>query len=186
MYYVYAYINKKTGLPYYIGKGKGDRYKGKHNVTIPKDKTKIVFLETNLSNIGACALERRYIRWYGRKTIDENGILYNIAEGGDGNGSPEAAKKAWETRRKNGTDKGVRGAYGPQKNPKKQLSEEHKAALRRPRPQSRKPNGPQKNPSNKITCEYCNVTTNPGNITRHHGDKCKHKLINIKKYKYNK
>lgn len=84
IYYVYAYINRKTGLPYYIGKGKGRRaYQKQHNVTVPKDKSKIIFLETNLSNVGACALERRYIRWYGRKNIG-SGILYNRTEGGEG------------------------------------------------------------------------------------------------------
>ena len=84
IYYVYTYIRESNGTPYYIGKGKGNRaYKGHKHVSVPKDRTKIVFLEKNLTNIGALALESRYIQWYGRKNIDENGILLNIAPGGE-------------------------------------------------------------------------------------------------------
>lgn len=83
IYYVYAYL-REDGSPYYIGKGKHKRaWKSHSNITTPKCQSKIVILERNLTEIGALALERRYIRWYGKK-IDNTGILRNLTDGGEG------------------------------------------------------------------------------------------------------
>ena len=94
-FYVYAYLRSKdsvtakAGTPYYIGKGSGHRvfFKNKRQIRPPIDDTLIVILESNLTEIGSLALERRMITWYGRKDLG-TGILANLTDGGDGMSNP--------------------------------------------------------------------------------------------------
>lgn len=93
IYYVYAYLRKSDNSPYYIGKGKDDRAFRKHGIiSVPKNKKNIIFLEKNLSEVGALALERRYIKWYGRKDLN-TGILINRTDGGEGLSNPSSSTK---------------------------------------------------------------------------------------------
>lgn len=96
-YYIYAYLREfdsktaKAGTPYYIGKGKGKRAWVKDRIIPPPtNKSFILILEKNLTEIGALALERKLIAWWGR--IDTgSGILRNQTDGGDGSSGRECS-----------------------------------------------------------------------------------------------
>ena len=89
-YYVYAYIRDKdsevaeAGTPYYIGKGNGYRIHQKSgHPFLPSPERRIKIAE-DLTEQAALDLEMELIEKYGRKGLDENGILYNRSIGGEG------------------------------------------------------------------------------------------------------
>ena len=81
MYYVYEYL-REDGTPYYVGKGKGDRWRDSHSVVVPP-KERVRFVEENLTESEAFKLEEHLILKYGRLDLG-TGILRNLTSGGEG------------------------------------------------------------------------------------------------------
>lgn len=100
IYYVYEYIRLDTNEPFYIGKGKGTRWKNlsrKYNPkfmrTINKVDVAVNMLETNLSEDEAFEYEIKYIDLY----IFEYGYdLANICLGGQGHSGVSSRKGTGE------------------------------------------------------------------------------------------
>lgn len=98
MYYVYALIDIRSNLPFYIGKGKkgSNRHLHHFNESVESTSNRFKFYKINyLKSCGydipvlilkddipdeneAYQYESEYITKYGRENIDENGILTNM------------------------------------------------------------------------------------------------------------
>lgn len=82
-FYIYFYL-RDDFTPYYVGKGKNNRAWNTHRyVGVPKDKSHIIIIQDNLSEVQSFILERYFIRWFGRKD-NNTGILRNMTDGGEG------------------------------------------------------------------------------------------------------
>jgi hypothetical protein len=84
--YVYAYLRRTDGTPYYIGVA-SNGYRPvdkKHVAAVPDDRRRIRVLRHNLTKSQALLWERFYIAKYGRKDTG-TGILRNLSDGGEGN-----------------------------------------------------------------------------------------------------
>lgn len=102
VYYVYYFLRErddsisKSGTPYYIGKGKGNRITRPRKQGVPKQSSHRVKIAENLTEDQAMCIEKTHIALWGRYDLGK-GILLNFTDGGDG---VSGRKNSQETRLK--------------------------------------------------------------------------------------
>lgn len=186
-FYVYVYLREDL-TPYYVGKGNGVRAWIKHQgeVKPPKDKSHIVITHYDLTELWAFALERWYIKWYGRKN-NNTGILRNKTDGGEGATGCTALKGRPKTaEHKKNLSMAKTGKKYPKISEAKKgvaMKEEHKLKIslatqgipKSEETRARMSQASKGKPKIKKECPHCGTWAAPSLYARYHNDNCKRK-----------
>lgn len=193
-YYVYMYLRTKEsnngamGSPYYIGKGKGDRFKHLTGDAIKplNDNSNVRFLCENLSEDDAFMWEVFWIAEFGRIDLG-TGCLRNRTDGGEGTSgiSNTLRKKKQEFMfgpnnpmyNKDSIDKLKKSLTG------RKLTQETKDKIRKTLQGNIVTEEARQNLSKalkgkikkKSPCMHCSKLVDAGNMKQHHGDRCKYR-----------
>jgi hypothetical protein len=169
-FYVYAYL-REDGTPYYIGKGEKLRAWKPHrrrNGTdlLPKHKDRIVILYDNLTELWSIVLERKLIRWYGRKDLS-TGILVNLTEGGEG------ATGRLVTDLQKSVMREIMKGRSPSEKTREAVSLARKGAKDTPETREKKRLVHLGKPKKIVSCPHCDVSGGEAAMYRWHFTNCK-------------
>lgn len=169
-FYVYAYL-REDGSPYYIGKGEKLRAWKPHRRRngadlLPKCSDRIIVLYANLTELWSIVLERKLIRWYGRKDLG-TGILVNLTDGGEG-----TTGRVFTDLQKSTMREIMRGR-GPSKKTRKAVSIARKGAIDTTATKEKKRLAHLGKAKRVVVCPHCNKAGGEAAMHRWHFSNCK-------------